>query len=183
MAFPRSPSKAVSGKLKISVRPPTSVQIETQPATMIPPGTDDNVIRFTLPAGFGMDVDLDLLVERQVVASHKSLSEIEKRYAKCAPCRSKGYKPEMSAFIRQRVDEVGPAFKGKLSFTPNLTIGHEKNGDISFEIRYQDRTLLVISRSLHEPLIGKFERHKEVGSGPFVPEDFEKALAWVIGND
>ncbi len=186
MSFPKLPSKSISGKLKLVIKAPTSVEVEAErePAMMVPPGSDDKEIKFKLPLGFGMDSMIEDQVKRQMISVHKALDEIEKRYSKCVPCRKKGYWDGATVSIRKCIDLVGPSFAGKITTAPSLIISHEKNGDISFEVRYQTRTLFIISRAASkDSIIGLFERSVEVSNGPFEIEDYSKKLLWVIGYE
>ncbi len=184
MTFPRSPSKPVSGKLKLSIKAPTSVEVTTDPGVSVPPGSNDSDIKFTLPPGFGIDSNLDMVVARQQAAARKSVEEIEKRYGKCAPCRSKGFWQGMTLSIRQAIDQVDSAFKGKLTVAPSLVISHEKNGDITFEVRHLQRALLVISRTAQkDAIMGTFEKSSPVDDQAFDLDTYNKKLLWVIGHE
>jgi hypothetical protein len=180
MSFPKSPSKPVSGKLKLVIKNPTEVIVDASPT--VSDGPDDGELKFKLPAGFGLDMDLGAVLERQLTTAHKSITEIEKRYLACSNCRRKDYNPEGIAAIRLCIDLIGNTVKDKISVTPKILLAHEKNGNISLEATVGDRSVIAVSTPTGI-LLGTYNRYVIHEEAPMSRETYEKMLLWTVGYE
>lgn len=181
MTFPRSPSKPITGGVKLVIKSPeVAVNLDSEPD--VPAGSADGVLDFKLPSGFVMDNGLNSLLDRQIDNALRSLDEIESRYLKCGSCRRKDVDFEALLIARYVLNTVRNLCSSALIKPLTITVAHHESGEIKVEVFYLSKVLMFFfaHRALKSNLIGFYENNVFIDSRNFSEESCNDLLIWLL---
>lgn len=145
MPFPRVPKKPVIGQLKLIVKSPTTVEVETvDPREEFKDNKDlSEQVKFKLPRGFSVVTEVGKYMEDQKKRATRKLVDLRRRTEGCKSCR-RGINVAAIERAQEIIDHSCDYLKTNADTCVRVLVGYQKDGAVTLNFIRPDTELGVV---------------------------------------